>query len=185
MTEHHAIPEFTIRGTTVDDVPRILTFIRELATYEKLADEVVATEELLREHLFGPRPAAEVVFGELAGQPVAFALYFRYFSTFLGRPGIYLEDLYVDPALRGRGIGTAMLEYLAFLAREEGCGRLEWWVLDWNEPARSFYRSIGAESMDDWTVHRVSGEELTRLARRFDPASLVREAPDAPRGERR
>jgi GNAT superfamily N-acetyltransferase len=177
MNAHHSIPDFHIRRTTVEDVPRILTFIRELAAYEKLANEVVATEELLREHLFGPRPAAEVVFGELAGQPVAFALYFRNFSTFLGRPGIYLEDLYVDPSLRGRGVGTAMLAYLAFLAQEEGCGRLEWWVLDWNEPARSFYRSIGAEPMEDWTVHRVSGEDLTRLAARLDPACVVREAP--------
>jgi len=173
MIEQHFISDFRIRATTIDDVPRILAFIRELAEYEKLANSVVATEELLREHLFGPHPAAEVVFGEISGQPIAFALYFRNFSTFLGRPGIYLEDLFVDPSLRGRGIGTAMLAYLASLARERGYGRLEWWVLDWNEPARSFYRSIGAEPMEDWTVHRVSGEDLTRLAGRFDPACLV------------
>jgi len=153
-----------IRAATPDDVPLILRFIRELAAYERLAHEVVATEEKLRETLFGARPYAEVVIAEEAGEPAGFALFFHNYSTFLGRPGIYLEDLYVRPEMRGGGIGRALLAHLARLAVERGCGRLEWWVLDWNEPAIRFYRQLGAEAMDDWTVFRVAGDALTQLA---------------------
>ena len=153
-----------IRAATSDDVPLILRFIRGLAEYERLAHQVVATEDGLRETLFGPRPYAEVVIAEDGGQPAGFALFFHNYSTFLGRPGIYLEDLYVLPEMRGRGIGRALLSHLARLAVERGCGRLEWWVLDWNEDAIRFYRNLGAEPMDDWTVFRVAGDALARLA---------------------
>jgi len=156
--------QFQVRGATEVDVPLILDLIRELAEYEKLSHEVVATEEGLRESLFGERPVAEVLIGEFDGRPAAFALFFHNFSTFLGKPGIYLEDLYVRPDFRGQGIGKAMLVHLAKLAKERGCGRLEWWVLDWNQPAIRFYRSLGAEPMDDWTVYRVTGGALERLA---------------------
>lgn len=155
--------EFRIRSATADDVSLILRFIRELADYEKLLDEVVATEDLLHEWLF-EKHKAEVIIGELAGEPVAFALFFHNFSTFLGRAGIYLEDLYVCPSARGRGIGTRMLAFLAELALERGCGRLEWWCLDWNTDSIAFYQSLGAEAMSDWTVHRVTGENLHKLA---------------------
>lgn len=151
------------------DVPDILRFIRELARYEKLEHEVEATEEALNVHLFGPRPAAEVVFVEEDGERSGFALFFHDFSTFLAKPGIYLEDLYIRPEKRGRGLGTALLAHLARLALERGCGRLEWWVLDWNEEAIGFYRSLGAEPMTDWTVQRVSGEALAALASAGDP----------------
>ncbi|HYH78736.1 MAG TPA: GNAT family N-acetyltransferase [Longimicrobium sp.] len=154
----------TIRPATPDDVPLILRFIRELAEYERLAHEVVATEDGLRDTLFGPRPYAEVVIAEEAGEPAGFALFFHNYSTFLGRPGIYLEDLYVRPEARGKGIGRALLAHLARLAVARGCGRLEWWVLDWNESAIRFYRALGAQAMDDWTVFRVTGEALARLA---------------------
>ena len=153
-----------IRAATEVDVPLILRFIRELAEYERLLHEVVATEDGLRETLFGARPAAEVVIAEDGAEPVGFALFFQNYSTFLARPGLYLEDLYVRPEARGRGAGRALLAHLAQLARERGCGRLEWWVLDWNEPARRFYRSLGAQPMEDWTVHRVTGKALDRLA---------------------
>ncbi|CAN5311041.1 GNAT family N-acetyltransferase [soil metagenome] len=153
-----------IRVATGRDVPLILSFIRELAEYERLSHEVVATEEVLRASLFGERPAAEVVIGDYGDEPAGFALFFHNFSTFLGRPGIHLEDLYVTPGLRGRGIGRAMLAYLARLAKERGCGRLEWSVLDWNEPAIKLYKSIGAIPMDDWTAYRVTGEALDGLA---------------------
>jgi GNAT superfamily N-acetyltransferase len=153
-----------IRAATPDDVPLILRFIRELAAYERLAHEVVATEEGLRDTLFGPRPYAEVVIAEVAGEAAGFALFFHNYSTFLGRPGIYLEDLYVRPEMRGGGTGRTLLAHLARLAVERGCGRLEWWVLDWNEPAIRFYRQLGAQPMDDWTVFRVAGDALTRLA---------------------
>jgi GNAT superfamily N-acetyltransferase len=153
-----------IRAATEADVPLILRFIRELAEYERLAHEVVATEEILRESLFGARRYAEVVIAEEDGEPAGFALFFHNFSTFRGRPGIYLEDLYVRPEMRGRGTGRALLAHLAALAVERGCGRLEWWVLDWNEPAIRFYRSLGAQAMDDWTVFRVAGDALRRLA---------------------
>jgi GNAT superfamily N-acetyltransferase len=154
----------TIRPATPADVPLILRFIRELAEYERLAHEVVATEDGLRDTLFGARPYAEVVIAEEGGEPAGFALFFHNYSTFLGRPGIYLEDLYVRPELRGKGTGRALLAHLARLAVERGCGRLEWWVLDWNEPAIRFYRALGAQPMDDWTVFRVTGDALKRLA---------------------
>jgi GNAT superfamily N-acetyltransferase len=161
------LQKFTIREATEADVGLILSFIKELAEYEKLLHEVVATEVTLRESLFGTRQVAEVVIGEWEEHPVAFALFFHNFSTFLGRPGIYLEDLYVKPEMRGKGIGKTMLAYLARLAEERNCGRLEWWVLDWNEPAIKFYRAIGAEPMDEWTVQRVTGNALKKLAAEF------------------
>ena len=155
-----------IRPATEDDVPIILSLIRELAEYERLSHEVVATEGLLRESLFGERRGAEVLIACCKGAPAGFALFFHSFSTFLGRPGIYLEDLYVKPEFRGRGIGRALLTRLARLAKERGCGRLEWAVLDWNEPAIKLYKSIGAVPMDEWTVYRVTGEALETLATR-------------------
>lgn len=155
-----------IRPATEDDVPIILSLIRELAEYERLSHEVVATEGLLRESLFGERRGAEVLIACCKGAPAGFALFFHSFSTFLGRPGIYLEDLYVKPEFRGRGIGRALLAHLARLAKERGCGRLEWAVLDWNEPAIKLYKSIGAVPMDEWTVYRVTGEALETLATR-------------------
>lgn len=154
----------TIRPAVAADVPVLLDFIRRLAEYEKLAHEVVATEELLRENLFGDRPVAEVLVATVDSVPAGFALFFHNFSTFLGRPGLYLEDLFVDPAFRGRGIGRALMVRLARIAAERGCGRFEWWVLDWNAPAIDFYATLGAVPMADWTVQRVEGEALARLA---------------------
>jgi len=156
----------TIRDATKADVPLILGFIRELAEYEKLLHEVVATEDGLQETLFGAKPGAEVVIAEVDGAPVGFALFFHNYSTFAGRPGIYLEDLYVRPEARGKGVGAALLAHLAALAVERGCARLEWAVLDWNRPAIAFYEKLGAKAMDDWTVFRVSGEPLRRLGAR-------------------
>lgn len=158
------IPGFVIRQATEADVPQILEFIRGLAEYERLAHEVVADEATLRRTLFGERRVAEVVIGYDNNQPVCFALFFHNFSTFLGRPGIYLEDLFVNPDQRGKGFGKAMLAYLAKLAVERECGRLEWSVLDWNEPAINFYKSLGAKPMDEWTIFRVTGDALTQLA---------------------
>jgi len=155
----------TVRPATEHEVPEVLRFIRELAVYERLEHEVVATEAALREALFGPRPYAEVVFACLDGTPVGFALFFHNFSTFVGKPGIYLEDLFVRPEARGQGVGRCLLAWLARTALERGCGRLEWAVLDWNEPAIGFYRSLGAVSQDDWITMRVSGAALERLAR--------------------
>ena len=155
---------FNIREATIDDVGLILHFIKELASYEKLLHEVSASEEVLRETLFGEAAKAEVILGYYDDQAVGFALFFHNFSTFLGKPGIYLEDLYVKPEIRGKGIGKQMLQYLARLAIERGCGRLEWWVLDWNDTAIEFYKKIGAQPMDEWTVYRVTGEPLARLA---------------------
>lgn len=163
-----SIPEFKIRAAQEADAPLILSFIRELAEYEKLTHEVIACEDDLRRSLFGARPAAEVIIGDHGGSPVAFALFFHNFSTFLGKPGLYLEDLFVKPEMRGKGIGKAMLAYLAQLALERGCGRFEWSVLDWNEPAIRFYRSIGAVPMDEWTVQRLDGQALESLAAAFD-----------------
>jgi len=162
-----SIPDFVLREATEKEVPLVLSFIHELAEYEKLAHEVVATEEVLRKSLFGDRKVAEVIIGYYQDEPVSLALFFHNFSTFLGQPGIYLEDLYVKPEMRGKGFGKAILAYLASLARERNCGRLEWWVLDWNEPALKFYRSIGAMPMDEWTVQRVAGEALEKLANTF------------------
>lgn len=159
--------QLEIRSATAADVPLILEFIKGLAEYEKLAHEVVADEALLREQLFGESPAkagAEVVIAYLAGAPVGFALFFHNFSTFLGRRGIYLEDLFVKPEVRGHGVGRALLVHLARLAVERGCGRFEWAVLNWNEPAIKFYESLGAKPMNDWTVYRVTGEALKELA---------------------
>lgn len=158
------IPDFDVRSATIDDVPLILSFIKDLAEYEKLSHEVVATEEILKETLFGDNAHAEVVIGYLKSKPVSFALFFHNFSTFLGKPGIYLEDLFVRPEARGAGIGQEMLKYLARLAKERNCGRLEWWVLDWNESAIGFYKRLGAKPMDEWTVFRVTGKELDDLA---------------------
>jgi len=154
----------TLRPATVADVPQILAFIRGLADYERLLHEVVATEEGLRQALFGPRPYAEVVLAEDAGTPVGFALFFHTFSTFLGQPGIYLEDLFVVPEARGRGVGRALLAELARLAVARGCGRVEWAVLDWNAPAIGFYDSLGARPNEEWTVYRLTGEPLAALA---------------------
>lgn len=156
--------EFKIREATAGDVALILSFIKELADYEKLSHEVEATEQLLTETLFGDKPHANVVIGYLDNQPVCFALYFHNYSTFLGRPGIYLEDLFVKPKARGKGLGKQMLAYLARLAKKLHCGRLEWWVLDWNKDAIGFYKRLGAKAMDEWTTQRVTGEALDKLA---------------------
>lgn len=160
------MPSDSIRlaPATQNDVPTILGFIRELADYEKLSHQVVATEDSLRASLFGARPAAEVVIAYERDEPVGFALYFQTFSTFLGRPGLYLEDLYVTPARRGHGVGRRLLAYLARVAVERGYGRMEWSVLNWNEPALVVYRKIGARPMDEWTVQRLTGEALKSLA---------------------
>ena len=153
-----------LRSATRDDCALILSLIRELAEFEKLLHEVQASEETLRENLFGTQPRAEVLIAEVDGQTAGFALYFHNFSTFLGKPGLYLEDLYIRPAFRGRGYGRSIMQQLARLAVDRGCGRFEWWVLDWNHPAVEFYRSLGAEAMSDWTVQRVSGTALLALA---------------------
>lgn len=157
---------FEIRGATESDVPLILQFIRDLAGYEKLAHMVVATEEQLRLSLFGSAPFAEVLIAEEDGAPAGFALFFHNYSTFLAQPGIYLEDLFVKPDLRGRGYGKALLSRLAQIARARNCGRVEWAVLNWNEPSIAFYKSLGAKAMDEWTVFRLTGEALEKLARR-------------------
>jgi GNAT superfamily N-acetyltransferase len=158
------IDSLEIRKAQKSDVPMILHFIKELATYEKLLHEVTATEELLEKSLFGEKSVAEVVIASFENRDVGFALYFHNFSTFVGKPGIYLEDLYVSPEYRGKGFGKSLLKYLANLAIERDCGRLEWWVLDWNESAIKFYKSLGAKPMDEWTVFRVAGEDLIKLA---------------------
>ncbi|MFH1071156.1 MAG: GNAT family N-acetyltransferase [Candidatus Glassbacteria bacterium] len=154
----------SIRRADSLDVPLILSFIKELAEYERLSPEVVATEEMLSENLFGKKRYAEVLIGYYQGEAAGFAIYFHNFSTFVSRPGIYLEDIYVRPEYRGKGLGKALLIYIARLAKERNCGRLEWSVLDWNEPAIRFYKNLGARAMEDWTVYRVSGEPLERLA---------------------
>lgn len=156
--------ELEIHFAEEKDVPLILQFIKELADYEKCLDQVVATEEILRESLFNSRKNAEVILAYWQNQPVGFALFFHNFSTFLGRPGLYLEDLYIVPEARGKGFGKTIMIYLAKLAKERNCGRFEWWVLDWNEPAIEFYRSLDAIPMSEWTVQRVTGEALDRLA---------------------
>ena len=155
---------FVLRAATSGDVPVILTCIRGLAEYEKLAHEVVATEALLRETLFGSRPAAEVILAFHDDDAAGFALFFHSYSTFLARPGIYLEDLFVLPAFRGQGVGKLLLARLARLALDRGCGRLEWSVLDWNVDAIRFYESIGARAMSEWTTNRVTGQALVALA---------------------
>ena len=153
-----------IRPATPADLPLIAQFIRDLADYEKLAHEVRFDEAKLGEKLFGPRPYAEVLIGEIDGEAQGFALFFHNFSTFEGRPGIYLEDLFVRPAARGSGLGKALLAHLAELCVTRDCARLEWSVLDWNAPAIGFYQSLGARLMDEWTVMRVDGDALTKLA---------------------
>jgi GNAT superfamily N-acetyltransferase len=153
-----------IRPATPHDVPTIARLIRALAEYERLTNTVILDEIKLRDHLFGPRPFAEVLLAEDEGRVVGFALFFHNYSTFRGQPGLYLEDLFVERGLRGKGYGRALLLALAQLAVERGCGRLEWAVLNWNEPALGFYRKLGAVPMNDWTVYRLSGEALTRAA---------------------
>ncbi|MCI2085305.1 MAG: GNAT family N-acetyltransferase [Olsenella sp.] len=157
------MPEVTYRFAQEDDCALILRFIRELADYEKMLDQVIATENLLHEWVF-EKGKAEVLFVCENGHEVGFALFFHNFSTFLGRAGIYLEDLYVMPEYRGRGYGKGLLRQLARIAVERGCGRLEWWCLDWNKPSIDFYLSLGAEPMKDWTVYRIAGDTLTKLA---------------------
>ncbi len=159
-----ALSNFTIEYAKVDDVPIILRLIRDLAEYERAPNEVVATEEGLREVLFGERPAAEVLIARQSEVPVGFALFFQNFSTWLGRPGLYLEDLFVRPEDRGKGYGRALLLRLAQIAAERGCGRMEWAVLDWNEPAIEFYRTLGATPMKEWTVFRLTRDEIAKLA---------------------
>ncbi len=161
------IKDFKIRFAEPEDTKQILEFIKELAEYERLLHEVVADEEVLKESLFARR-TAEVIIGEYEGKPVSFALFFHNFSTFLGRPGIYIEDLYVKPQMRGKGIGKIMLSFLGKLARERNCGRLEWWCLDWNLPSINFYKRVGAKPMEEWTVYRVSEKSLDELAASFD-----------------
>ena len=153
----------TFRFATIQDCPLILDFIKELADYEKMLDEVIATEELLEEWIFVQKKA-EVIFAEIDGLEVGFALFFHNFSTFLGRAGIYLEDLFIKPEYRGLGYGKALLRQLAKIAMERGCGRLEWWCLDWNKPSIDFYQSVGAAPMDDWTVYRLAGDALSDFA---------------------
>ena len=154
----------TIRPAVRADVERIRSFILALADYERLAHEARPDAALLEQHLFGPHPKAEVLIAEIDGEPVGFALFFHNFSTFESRPGLYLEDLFVMPQARGRGVGKALIVRLAQLAVERDCARFEWWVLDWNQPALDFYRSLGARPMDAWTVQRVDGAALLALA---------------------
>jgi len=154
----------SIRPAVAADLPLIAELIRALAQYERLSDEVRFDEAVLGEKLFGARPYAEVLIGEVDGEPMGFALFFHNFSTFEGRPGIYLEDLFVRPEARGKGLGKALLGELARIAVERDCARLEWWVLDWNEPSIGFYKSLGARPMDEWTVMRVDGAALAALA---------------------
>ena len=157
--------DFVIRPATAADVRVILELIRELATYERAPNEVTATEEKLADVLFGPRPAAEVLLAFEGATPVGFAVFFRNFSTWLGQPGLYLEDLFVRPEMRGKGYGRALLVHLAKIARDHGCGRMEWAVLDWNEPAIQFYRKLGAKPLDEWTVFRLTRDGIAKLAK--------------------
>ena len=156
--------ELTFRYAVEADVPLILQFIRDLAEYEKMLDQVVADEELLRQQLF-EKQQAEVIFALENGKEVGFALFFHNFSTFLGRSGLYLEDLFVLPEYRGKGYGKALLSKLAAIAVERGYGRMEWWCLDWNQPSIDFYKALGAEPMSDWTVYRLTGDTLNNLAK--------------------
>jgi GNAT superfamily N-acetyltransferase len=153
-----------IRHCTEADIPTLMFFIRSLAEYEKLLHEVTVTEEILRQSLFGPTPKAYAVLAEQGGVAVGFAVYFHNFSTFLGTHGLYVEDLYVLPEYRGQGIGKALLSWLARKALMDGCGRMEWWALDWNEPSISFYKNLGAMTMDEWTVFRITKDRMRQLA---------------------
>ena len=158
--ENEVSGKLTIRSATESDIQLILTFIKELAEYEKLLDQVKVTEDLLRESLFGTRRFVEVLIAEYDGEPAGQALFFHNFSTFIGRPGIYLEDLYVRPHLRGKGIGKALLQSLIALAKERNCGRVEWAVLDWNKPSIDFYKSIGADPMNEWIIFRLTEDKF-------------------------
>ena len=160
------LPQVRIEPATPANVPTILELIRELADFERLLDQVVATEERLRESLFGDRPYAEVLMARMASESIGFALFFHNYSTFRAQPGMYLEDLYVRPGHRGLGIGTQLLARVAGIAVDRGCGRFEWSVLDWNQRAIDFYKALGAEPLSDWTMFRVSGDSLVALARR-------------------
>lgn len=162
--------DLAIRFATAGDVPTVLHFIRSLARYEKLESEVVADEPALHATLFGPRPSAEVLLADLAGAPVGFALFFSTYSTFLARPGLYLEDLFVEPEARGRGVGVALMSALARIVVERGWGRFEWAVLDWNKPSIDFYASLGAVPQSSWIVNRIVGAPLEALARRWPGA---------------
>jgi GNAT superfamily N-acetyltransferase len=164
MMQPSTVSQFEIRPATSADVPTILALIRELADYERLSREVVATEEDLLQWLFGKRPVAEVVIGEYRGIPVSFALFFYNFSTFLGKPGIYLEDLYVKPAYRHKGFGRRLMVHIARWAKAQSCGRFEWAVLNWNTPAIELYEKLGAVPLREWTVYRLSDEALDHLA---------------------
>ncbi|HEX9455567.1 MAG TPA: GNAT family N-acetyltransferase, partial [Candidatus Binatia bacterium] len=157
-------PSFQVRAATKADVPIILAFIKKLADYERLSHEVIATEKILNETLFGRRRTAELAIAFYKKDPVGFVLFFHNYSTFLGQPGIYIEDLYVEEAFRRRGFGRALLNYVAQLAQERRCGRLEWSVLDWNEPAINFYQKLGAVPMKEWTTFRLTGDSLKKLA---------------------
>jgi GNAT superfamily N-acetyltransferase len=163
MTETRSA--FRIERATERDVPLILRLIKDLAEYERMSSDVTATEQGLRDTLFGAHPAAEVIIAYDGEQPAGFALFFHNYSTFLGKPGLYLEDLFVVPEFRGRGYGRELLQELAAIAVERGCGRFEWTVLDWNEPAIGFYKKLGARLMDAWKIFRVTGDALTDLAR--------------------
>lgn len=158
------IDGFEIRDAVVDDLPLILHFIKELAEYERMKDDVVTTEEILKESIFGDGSNTAVLLAFYNDEPVGFAIYFYNFSSFLGKKGIYLEDLYVTPDIRGKGFGKALLIRLAEIARDEGCGRLEWSVLDWNESAIDFYNNLGAVAMDEWTVYRLNRDAIKTLA---------------------
>lgn len=177
LTPMSLASRFSLRSATPDDVPVILACIRGLAEYEKLAHEVVATEDRLRETLFGARPAAEVILAFRDDEPAGFALFFHNYSTFLARPGVYLEDLFVFPRFRGQGLGRLLLSRLARIAVDRGCGRLEWAVLDWNVDAIRFYQSVGAQAMTEWTVNRVTGDALRALA---EPADDTAAEPSRP-----
>ncbi|MCK9209864.1 MAG: GNAT family N-acetyltransferase [Ignavibacteriaceae bacterium] len=155
--------ELIIKQAEKKDLPLLISFIKKIAEYEKLTHEVVATEEILRESLFGKKPSAEVVFGYLENEPVAYAVYFYNFSTFIGKKGLYLEDLFVLPELRGKGVGKKMLLYLFQKALDEKCGRMEWAVLDWNESAINFYKSLGAKAMDEWTIFRMDEAAINKV----------------------
>lgn len=163
MTTDTGIKDFSIRFAIKQDTALIMQFIKELADYEHMLNQVVATEGILEDYLFVQKKA-EVIIGEYQQKPVCFALFFHNFSTFLGRSGIYIEDLYVKPEMRGKGLGKAILSHLAKLAKERKCGRIEWWCLDWNEPSIQFYKQIGAQAMDEWTVYRLKEEEINRLS---------------------
>jgi GNAT superfamily N-acetyltransferase len=171
MSDRESGSQIVVRTATAADVKTVLEFIRLLARYEKLEHQVVTTESMLLEYLFGPRPMAEVVLAEEDGRAVGFALFFSNFSTFLGRPGLYLEDLYVREEMRGRGVGRQLLAYLAALAVERGWGRMEWAVLDWNAPAIGFYEKLGAKLLSDWRICRLTGESLTALAQGGGPVT--------------